>query len=129
MLYRLSADLILIAHLAFILFVALGGLLVLRWPCLIWLHLPSVAWGAFSEFFGVICPLTSLETTLRQLGGAAGYGGDFIGHYVAAVIYPSGLTRGMQIALGFGVVLLNLAVYGCWVRRRRKARRKNEYHQ
>lgn len=124
MLYRLSADLILIAHLAFILFVALGGPLVLRWPRLIWLHLPSVAWGAISEFFGVICPLTSLETTLRQLGGAAGYSGDFIGHYVASIIYPSGLTRGIQIALGFGAVLLNLAVYGCWVRRQRKARRK-----
>jgi hypothetical protein len=120
MLYRLSADLILIVHLAFVLFVALGGLLVLRRPRLMWLHLPAVVWGALSEFLGVFCPLTPLETTLRELGGQTGYEGDFIEHYITAVIYPSGLTRRIQIALGLAALLLNMAIYGYWLLRRRR---------
>jgi Protein of Unknown function (DUF2784) len=121
MLYRLSADLVLIVHLAFVLFVMLGGLLVLRRPRLMWLHLPAVVWGALSEFLGVFCPLTPLETTLRKLGGGSGYEGDFIAHYVTAVIYPSGLTREIQIALGFGALLLNMAIYGYGMLRKRRS--------
>jgi hypothetical protein len=122
MLYRLSADLVLIVHLAFVLFVALGGLLVLRRSRLMWLHLPAAVWGTLSEFLGVFCPMTPLETTLRELGGGTGYEGDFIGHYITAVIYPSGLTRGLQIALGFGALLLNMAIYGYWLLRKRRPR-------
>jgi hypothetical protein len=125
MFYRLSADLVLIVHLAFIIFVMLGGLLVLRRPRLIWLHLPAVVWGAMSEFLGVLCPLTPLETTLRELGGGSGYEGDFIEHYLTAVIYPSGLTRGLQIALGLGALLLNMAIYGYWLLRQRRSRSRN----
>ena len=122
MLYRLSADLVLIVHLAFVLFVVLGGLLVLRRPRLMWLHLPAVVWGTLIEFLGVFCPLTPLETMLRKLGGGSGYEGDFIEHYIAAVIYPSGLTRGIQIALGFGALLLNMAIYGYWLLRKRRSK-------
>jgi len=125
MLYHLSADLILIVHLAFVLFVALGGLLVLHRPRLMWLHLPAVVWGALSEFLGVFCPLTPLETTLRELGGGTGYEGGFIEHYITAVIYPSGLTRGLQIALGFGALLLNMAIYGYWLLRKRQSRSRH----
>jgi hypothetical protein len=125
MFYRFSADLVLIVHLAFIIFVVLGGLLVLRRPRLMWLHLPAVVWGALIEFLGVLCPLTPLETTLRELGGGSGYEGDFIGHYITAVIYPSGLTRGFQIALGFGVLLLNMVIYGYWLLRQRRSRSRN----
>jgi hypothetical protein len=124
MLYRLSADLILIIHLAFVLFVALGGFLVLRRPQLMWLHLPAVVWGALSEFLGVICPLTPLETMLRELGGGSVYEGDFIEHYITALVYPSGLTRGAQVALGFGALLLNMAIYGYWMLRKRLSRRR-----
>ena len=124
MLYRLSADLVLIVHLAFVLFVALGGLLVLRRPRLMWLHLPAVVWGTLIELLGVFCPLTPLETTLRELGGQTGYGDDFIAHYITAVIYPSGLTRGIQVALGFGALLLNMAIYGYGLFRKRRSRRR-----
>jgi hypothetical protein len=122
MLYRLSADLVLIVHLAFVLFVALGGFLVLRRPRLMWLHLPAVVWGALIEFLGVFCPLTPLETLLRELGGQTGYEGDFIAHYITDVLYPSGLTRGIQVALGFGALLLNVAIYGYWLLRKRRSR-------
>jgi hypothetical protein len=124
MFYRLSADLVLIIHLAFVLFVALGGLVVLRRPRLMWLHLPAVVWGALSEFLGVLCPLTPLETALRELGGGSGYEGDFIAHYITAVIYPSELTRGIQIALGFSALLLNMAIYGYGLFRKRRSRRR-----
>ena len=118
MLYRLAADAVLAAHLAFVLFVACGGLLVLRTPRLAWLHLPAVAWGAYVELSGSICPLTPLEVTLRRGAGEAGYGGDFIEHYLVSLIYPAGLTRELQMALGAAALLLNLIVYFILWRRR-----------
>lgn len=124
MIYTISADLVLILHLAFILFVALGGLLVLHRPRLMWFHLPAVVWGILSEFLGMICPLTPLETALRELGGGSGYEGDFIAHHVTAVLYPFGLTRGIQIALGLGTLLLNATLYGYGLLQKRRSRRR-----
>ena len=118
MLYLLAADAVLAAHLAFVLFVVCGGLLVLRTPRLAWLHLPAVAWGAFVELSGSICPLTPLEVMLRRGAGEAGYGGDFIEHYLVSLIYPAGLTRELQMALGAAALLLNLIVYFILWRRR-----------
>ncbi|MFL6604818.1 MAG: DUF2784 domain-containing protein [Steroidobacteraceae bacterium] len=119
MIYRLSADLVLIVHVAFVLFVVLGGLLVARWTWLMWFHLTAVLWGALIEFAGFICPLTPLEVSLRKLAGASGYEGDFIGHYVTNVLYPSALTRQLQIWLGCGVLLSNVLIYGYVLARRR----------
>ena len=119
MTYRAAADAVLIAHFAFVLFVVFGGLLVLRWPKLAWIHLPAVAWAAFAEFSGSICPLTPLEIALRRGAGDAGYGGDFIEHYVVSLLYPDGLTREMQIVLGAIVVALNVMFYVAAARRRR----------
>lgn len=116
--YRLAADAVLAAHLAFVLFVVCGGLLVLRTPRLAWLHLPSVAWAAYVELSGSICPLTPLEVTLRRGAGEVGYGGDFVEHYLVALIYPAGLTRELQIAIGVVVLLINLLVYFVLWRRR-----------
>jgi len=119
--YGVLADLVLVVHLGFVLFVALGGLLVLRWPRLAWIHLPAAAWGALIEFTGGICPLTPLENRLRVLAGEAGYAGGFVEHYVTAVLYPDGLTRGAQLGLGAAVLLVNSLIY--WVLLRRSARR------
>ena len=120
--YRFAADAVLAAHLAFVLFVVFGGLLVLRMPRLAWLHLPAVAWAAFVELSGSICPLTPLEVTLRRGAGEAGYGGDFVEHYLVALIYPAGLTRELQMAIGAAVVLINLFVYFLLWRRRSNRR-------
>jgi hypothetical protein len=109
--YLVLADAVLVVHLAFILFVVLGGLLVLRHPRLIWLHLPMAAWGALIEFAGWICPLTPLEMRLLRLGGEEAYSGDFIGHYIVSLIYPEGLTRELQFLLGALVLAVNAAVY------------------
>lgn len=118
MLYRLLADLVVLLHSAFVLFVVLGGLLALRWPRAAWLHLPTALWGAGIEFAAGICPLTPLENHLRRLGGEAGYTGGFVEHYVLPVLYPDGLTRGVQLALGMFVLVLNLVVYAVVWRRR-----------
>ena len=111
MLYGLMADLVLAAHLVFVVFVALGGFLVWRWRRLAWLHVPVALWGGAIAVVGFTCPLTPLENHLQRLGGRAGYQGGFIEHYVTAALYPEGLTREAQIALGTAVLVLNLVVY------------------
>ena len=122
--YGLLADLVLLAHAGFVVFVVLGGLPVLRWPRLAWLHLPAVAWGAGIEFAGAICPLTPLEIHLRSLAGQQGYAGGFVEHYVFALLYPEGLTRNVQLALGLLVLVINALVYAIvWRRHRAGARR------
>jgi len=111
MLYSLLADFIVIIHLAFIIFVVLGGILVLKWKRMIWLHIPAAIWGALIEFMGWICPLTPLENRFRMLAGESGYTGDFISRYILTVIYPGALTRKIQILLGVFVIVINLAIY------------------
>lgn len=117
---RLAADLVLLGHLAFVVFVAVGGLLALRWPRIAWVHVPVALWGAAVALGGWICPLTPLENRLRAAGGEAGYAGGFLEHYLVPIVYPSGLTRGHQLALGVAVLLFNLAVYGVVLARRRR---------
>lgn len=117
--YGLLADLVLLVHAGFVAFVVLGGLPVLRRPRLAWLHLPAVAWGAGIEFAGAICPLTPLEIHLRSLAGQQGYAGGFVEHYVFALLYPEGLTRNIQLALGVLVIAINTFVYAILWRRHR----------
>jgi hypothetical protein len=117
--YALLADLTVVLHLAFVVFVVFGGLAVLRWPRLIRLHLPAAVWGVLIEFAGWICPLTPLENWLRGRSGEAGYEGGFIEHYVTALLYPAGLSRTTQWVLGGLALAVNAAVYAMVVRRRR----------
>ncbi|MGD8699270.1 MAG: DUF2784 domain-containing protein, partial [Gemmatimonadales bacterium] len=105
MIYRLLADLVVLVHLAFVVFAVAGAVLVLRWRWVLWLHLPAVVWAALIEFAGWICPLTPLENRLRILSGGAGYRGGFIEHYLLPILYPSGLTRGVQVMLGSFVIV------------------------
>jgi len=122
MFFRASADAVLILHLAFVLFVIFGGVLALRWPRLAWVHIPVALYGATIEFVGFICPLTPLENSLRRAGGEAGYAGGFIDHYITATLYPSGLTRSIQLVLGVAVLSLNAIIYTLWWRRRKRGR-------
>ena len=117
--YGLLADVVVVVHLLFILFVVFGGLLALRWSWFPWLHIPAALWGAATEFFHIICPLTPLEQTLRAKSGGASYSGDFVTHYIVPIIYPSGLTEGIQWVLGAVLVLFNITVYFFIWRRRR----------
>ncbi|MBP0631956.1 MULTISPECIES: DUF2784 domain-containing protein [unclassified Cupriavidus] len=117
------ADLVVIVHGLFIVFVVAGGLLVLRWPRLAWVHLPAAAWGVMIEWSGWICPLTPLENALRRAAGEAGYSEGFVERYLLPLIYPVGLTPAVQLWLGLIVLVVNVtvyaAVYARWWRRRR----------
>lgn len=106
-----AASTIALLHLGFILFVLFGGFLVLRWPKLMWLHLPAATWGVLIEFFGWWCPLTRWENHFLRAAGRAGYSDGFVAHYIMPVIYPAGLTRGLEIAIGLFVLLLNAGIY------------------
>jgi len=111
MIYPLLADGVLLLHLAFILFVVLGGFLVRARPRLAWLHLPVALWGAAVELAGLSCPLTPLENRLRTLGGKVGYPGGFIEHLLAPLVYPEAMARELQIVMGLGVVAINVVAY------------------
>ncbi len=119
MIYSFLAGLLVIIHLGFILFAVLGGVLIMKWRWVIFLHIPAVVWAALIEFKGWICPLTPWENQLRQAAGEAGYTGGFIEHYLIPVIYPEKLTPEIQIILGIFVIVVNVAVYSwilycCW---------------
>jgi hypothetical protein len=120
-LFRLAADGVVLAHVAFVFFVLLGGLLVVRWPRLAWLHAPAALWGVLVEYSDSLCPLTPVENYLRERAGAAAYQGDFIEHHLMPLLYPARLTRAMQIVLGSAALLFNVLVYWRLVRKRRRA--------
>jgi hypothetical protein len=120
--YQLLADLVVLVHVVFVIFVVLGGLSVARWQGLAWIHLPAVIWAAIVELFGWVCPLTPLENWLRQRGGERRYGADFIARYILPSLYPEELTREVQMVLGAFVILINLAIY-IWIFRTKRTNR------
>ena len=125
MLPGIAADVVVVIHFAFIIFGVFGALLAFRWRWIPWVHLPAVVWGAFVEVSGRACPLTPLEKAFRRAAGEAGYTGDFVDRYIAAVIYPDGLTRAMQVLLAVALVAVNVGIYGTlwWMRSRKDVAR------
>jgi hypothetical protein len=117
--YPLLADLIVLLHFVFVLFVLFGGILTLKWPRVVWIHAPALVWGCLVEFTGAVCPLTPLENYLRMQGGEADYGGDFISHWLLPILYPEALTPGIQLVLGAFVLVLNVTIYS-WMWRSRQ---------
>ncbi|MGH7783551.1 MAG: DUF2784 domain-containing protein, partial [Candidatus Binatia bacterium] len=111
MAYQLLAGLTVLIHLAFVVFVVAGGVLVIRWRRLMWIHIAAVIWAAAVELFGWICPLTPLENWFRQRSGQGDYHRDFVAHFILPLLYPDGLTREVQIVLGLSVIIINLSVY------------------
>lgn len=124
--YRLAADCVVVLHAAFVLFAALGGLLVWRWPRVAWLHMPCFLWAAWVELAGRLCPLTPLENQLRELAGATTYHTGFVAHYLLPVLYPEGMSRFIQLCLGLLVLAGNLALYVVLFNRRGKGRDGND---
>ena len=119
MLYRVLAELVLVAHLGFVAFAIFGGLLAFRWKLIVWFLVPAVIWGAVVEFTGWVCPLTPLENFLREAGGGTGYSGDFITHYVSPLLYSTSLTREDQLLYGLALLVINVAIYGLLLYRSR----------
>jgi hypothetical protein len=119
MTFRLAADCVLLLHLAFILFAVLGAPMAVWWRWTPLVHLPVAAWALFVELTGRSCPLTYLENYLRIKAGQSGYTESFVEHYLLAIIYPAGLTREIQFALAGVVVVINVAIYGWLLVRKR----------
>jgi hypothetical protein len=124
--FRATADLVVLVHVIFVVFVVLGGLLVARWPRLAWVHVPAASWGVFIEFRGWICPLTPLENYLRQRGGSSAYQGEFIQHYILPLLYPASLTPRVQIWLGSAALMVNVALYWQIIRARSRGSRATQ---
>ncbi|MCK4841882.1 MAG: DUF2784 domain-containing protein [Methylococcales bacterium] len=122
----MTADLIVLIHFAFILFVIFGGILVMKWRKCIWLHLPAVVWGVLLELFGGFCPLTTLENVLRHHSDSEPYSSGFIEHYIIPLIYPTGLTREIQIILGITVIIINLLIYTLIFKKRTNQAKKDD---
>ena len=123
MFYNALAKGVLVLHAAFIIFVLLGGLLAPRWRMLPWLHLPAVLWVILMELNGWICPLTPLENRFRETAGTQGYSGGFIEHYLLPLVYPPGLTPGLQALFATVVAGVNIVVYGLLWRKHRRTTR------
>lgn len=119
--WLLFADLVLLVHAAYIVFVMAGGVLAIRWRSAAWIHIPAAVWAALVEFTGWICPLTPLEFQLRARGGGTPYEEGFVEHYVLPLLYPAGLTRDVQVLLGVIVVGVNVGIYWLVLRRRAPA--------
>ena len=113
------ATLVVATHVAFVAFVVIGGLLVIRWRKLLYVHLAAVVWAVYVEWSGAICPLTALENTLRAAAGLEAYAGDFVAEYVFPILYPEGLTRSAQLAIGAAVLAVNVGIYILLLRGRR----------
>ncbi len=111
MFYQIVADLVVIAHLLFIIFALFGGLLVILRGYLVFFHVPAVIWASLISFKGWLCPLTPLENYLRSAAGTEGYADGFVEHYLIPVIYPVDLTSTIQIIFGIIVVIVNLGIY------------------
>lgn len=110
MIYRLTADFLLIVHLCYVFFAAFGGLMVLRWSWAWKIHLPAVVWGFLVQYFVWACPLTTWENYFRQLGGEAGYDGGFIEYYLTTLLYP-GFAPQFHLFLSISLVIFNLVIY------------------
>lgn len=108
----LLAGLVVAVHIAFTAFAVVGGVLIVRWRWMAWIHVPAVLWAAYIELSGGVCPLTPLENSLRAHAGLESYEGDFVARYLFPVLYPVGLTREVQWILGLGLLAVNAAVYG-----------------
>jgi len=120
--HALAADAIMAVHFLFIAFALLGSFLVWWKRWIAWLHLPALAWGAWIEASGSICPLTPLENHFRHLAGQTTYGEGFITYYLGPVIYPAGLTRGTQFLILGILIAVNLVGYTLVLRTRRTPR-------
>ena len=126
--YLFLADLVVLLHTLFVLFVVGGGLLVLRWPKVAWLHLPAAFWGVLIEFGGWFCPLTNLENYWRRQGGGTAYHDSFIQQYLQPLLYPLGLSPERQVRLCLLALSINLIIYGV-IWRRRRANKSSPHQQ
>lgn len=104
MVFEVLADVVVLLHLGFILFVALGSLVLWRWPRLAWAHVPALLYAIVIITVGFSCPLTPLEKWLRRRGDGVAYEGGFVDRYVEDVVYPEEHTAALRALAAAAVV-------------------------
>ena len=109
--FEILANITLVIHITFVLFVIFGSLLFFVTPKVIYLHLPSLVWGSYVEFSGSICPLTYLENWFLYQGNLTTYSNSFIQNYILPIIYPKNLSSELQIYLGTALIIINIIFY------------------
>ena len=110
--YEIAANLILLVHLIFIIFVVLGGLLFFASRKIIFIHIPALIWGIYIELTSSICPLTYLENWFLHKANLTTYSESFIQNYLVPIVYPMNLTKDLQIYLGITLIVINMIIYG-----------------
>ncbi|KOX07220.1 DUF2784 domain-containing protein [Nocardiopsis sp. NRRL B-16309] len=122
MLYRIIGEAAMVAHAAFILYMAIGGFLAWKWPRTFWIHLGCALYGLSISVVGWICPLTHVENWGRERAGQAGLPDEgFIDHYLTGVIYPQEHLVTVQAGVG-AVVIASWTGLALLTLRRRRAR-------
>ena len=110
--YELAAELTLIIHFAFILFVVFGALLFFILKKVIYIHFPALIWGIYIELTHSVCPLTYLENWFLQKANLTTYSEGFIQNYLVPIIYPTNFTNDLQLYLGITLIIINIIIYG-----------------
>ena len=110
--YELAANLTLIVHFAFILFVVLGALLFFVSTKIVFTHIPAFIWGSYIELTHSICPLTYLENWFLHKSNLTTYSEGFIQNYLVSIVYPTNLSKDLQIYLGITIIVVNMIIYG-----------------
>ena len=121
--YELAADLTLIIHFGFIIFVVFGGLLFIVSTKIIYLHVPALIWGIYIELAHSLCPLTHLENWFLQKANLTTYPEGFIQNYLLPIVYPKNLTVDLQTYLAIVLVVSNTFIYGMIIGRLKKTNR------
>ena len=130
--FQLLANAVLALHLAVVLFVAGGLLLVVagnlrrwRWVNALWFrlaHLASIGFVVLQAWLGQVCPLTTREMWLRARGGVSTYGGGFIEHWMQRLLYHDAPEWVFVLAYSvFGLLVIASWFYFPPVSRRRRA--------
>ena len=109
--HELAANLTLIVHFAFILFVVFGALLFFVATKIIFIHFPALIWGSYIELTNSICPLTYLENWFLHKANLTTYSEGFIQNYLVPIVYPVSLTKDLQIYLGIALIVINIVFY------------------
>jgi Protein of Unknown function (DUF2784) len=120
MAYALAADVVMLAHVTFLLYVALGGFLAWYRPWLIVPHAAAATWGLLSATVGMRCPLTAWEDAARRHAGEHGLSRGFVDTYLTGVVYPADRLLEAQLLVA-SIVLVSWVGYAVRLRRRRSA--------
>ena len=119
--YEMAANLTLIVHFTFVFFVVFGALLFFVTTKIIFIHIPAFIWGSYIELTHSICPLTYLENLFLHKANLTTYSEGFIQNYLMPIVYPTNLSKDVQIYLGIVLIVVNIIIYGFIISKLKKS--------